>query len=85
MDPRDADVMLGPTIQHFLRELLEGADQRSETIHFVSAREMTNIILAACDGREGNPSDYRDYRLKRSCQAHVRANSHEDKAVNLRI
>jgi hypothetical protein len=31
----------------------------------VSAREMANVILAACDGHEGNPGDYRDYRLKR--------------------
>jgi hypothetical protein len=27
---------------------------------------MVNVILAACDGREGNPEDYRDYRLKRT-------------------
>ena len=26
---------------------------------------MVNIILAACEGREGNPGEYRDYRLKR--------------------
>jgi len=26
---------------------------------------MVNIILAACDGREGNPGEYRDYRFKR--------------------
>jgi hypothetical protein len=26
---------------------------------------MTNILLAACDGRDGNPGDYRDYRFKR--------------------
>jgi len=26
---------------------------------------MANILLAACDGREGNPGDYRDYRFKR--------------------
>jgi hypothetical protein len=25
---------------------------------------MANILLAACDGREGNPGDYRDYRFK---------------------
>jgi hypothetical protein len=25
---------------------------------------MTNMILAACDGREGNPGEYRDYRFK---------------------
>ena len=34
-------------------------------LHFVTAREMTNILMAACDGREGNPGDYRDYRFKR--------------------
>jgi len=26
---------------------------------------MTNILLAACDGREVNPGDYRDYRFQR--------------------
>jgi hypothetical protein len=25
---------------------------------------MVNIVLAACDGRDGNPGDYRDYRLR---------------------
>jgi hypothetical protein len=25
---------------------------------------MANIIVAACDGKEGNPGDYRDYRFK---------------------
>lgn len=65
MDPRDRDVMLGPTIQYFLHELIDGARDRGETIHFVSIREMLNIMLAACDGREGNPGEYRDYRLRR--------------------
>jgi len=65
MDPRDKEFMLGEPMRLFLRELIENARQRSETVHFVSAREMVNIILAACDGREGNPGDYRDYRLKR--------------------
>jgi SAM-dependent methyltransferase len=65
MDPRDRDVMFGAPFQQFLRQLIEGAHDRSETIHFVSAREMVNIILAACDGRGGSPGEYRDYRLKR--------------------
>jgi hypothetical protein len=26
---------------------------------------MVNLILAACDGQEGNPGNYRDYQLKR--------------------
>jgi SAM-dependent methyltransferase len=65
MDPRDREVMLGATITQFLRELVEGAQERREVVHFVSAREMVNIMLAACDGRDGNPVEYRDYRLKR--------------------
>ena len=65
MDPRDHDVMLGGAMQRFLRDLIDGAQQRSETLHFVTAREMVNIILAACEGRDGNPGEYRDYRLKR--------------------
>ena len=65
MDPRDRDIMLGPQILDFVHDLVDEADQRSETIHFVTAREMVNIVLAACDGREGNPGEYRDYRLKR--------------------
>jgi len=64
MDPTQEDAMLGKAMQEFLRELVQGAAQRNEVLHFVSAREMVNIILAACDGREGNPGDYRDYRLK---------------------
>jgi hypothetical protein len=53
-------------MQEFLRQLVGGAESRNEVLHFVSAREMVNVILAACDGREGNPEDYRDYRLKRT-------------------
>jgi hypothetical protein len=52
-------------MRRFLEELVQGAARRKETLHFVSAREMTNIILAACEGREGNPGDYRDYKFKR--------------------
>lgn len=66
MDPRDSEAMHGAPRQKFLRELLEGSRQSGRyVVHFTTAREMTNIVLAACDGREGNPGDYRDYRLKR--------------------
>jgi hypothetical protein len=40
-------------------------ESREYEVHFVTAREMVNIVLAACDGLEGNPGEYRDYRLKR--------------------
>jgi hypothetical protein len=66
MDPRHEDAVLGTPMQEFLRELVDGAEERNEVLHFVSAREMVNVILAACDGREGNPGDYRDYQLKRA-------------------
>jgi hypothetical protein len=65
MTPRDEAAMLGAPIQNFLRDLVEGPGNGSEYyLHFVTMREMTNIILAACDGREGNPGEYRDHRLR---------------------
>jgi SAM-dependent methyltransferase len=79
MDPRDRDVMLGNSICRFLSDLIEGAQRRSETLHFVTAREMVNIILAACDGRDGNPEGFRDYCLQkfrgRTPQATERGNA----------
>jgi len=65
MNPEDKEAMLGEKIQNFLRELTEDARESGEyVLHFVTAREMTNIILAACDGRNNNPGEYRDYRLQ---------------------
>ena len=65
MDPTQQDAVIGDSFRKFLAALVGGAADRKETLHFVAAREMTNILLAACDGREGNPGDYRDYRFKR--------------------
>jgi hypothetical protein len=64
MDPVDRDNVLRAPMQQFLAALVNGAAERKEILHFVTAREMANIALAACDGREGNPGDYRDYRYK---------------------
>lgn len=65
MDPRDEEAMLGASLREFLQELTSGGAQaRNYSVHFVTAREMVNIILAACDGCEGNPYDFRDYRLR---------------------
>ena len=65
MDPNQKDAVIGDSFHDFLAAMVGGASDRKETLHFVSAREMANILLAACDGREGNPGDYRDYRFKR--------------------
>jgi hypothetical protein len=64
MDPSQQEAVLGGPMRQFLCDLVTRAQERGETLHFVSAREMVNIILAACDEREGNPGQYRDYRLK---------------------
>ena len=64
MYPGQTETMLGEITQKFVRELLDGSEARQEILHFVTAREMANIVLAACDGREGNPGDYRDYRYR---------------------
>ncbi|HVB56499.1 MAG TPA: hypothetical protein VNE63_08725 [Candidatus Acidoferrales bacterium] len=64
MDPRDESAMVGSAIQRFLGELIGWARENCVMLHFLTAREMVNVALAACDSREGNPSDYRDYRLR---------------------
>jgi hypothetical protein len=66
MDPGDEEATQGSAMQEFVRELAGGAKERNEVLHFVSAREMVNILLAACDGKAGNPGEYRDYQLRRS-------------------
>lgn len=33
-------------------------------LHFTTSRETANIILAAVDGKVGNPGEYRDYRFR---------------------
>jgi len=71
MDPRDEAAMLAAPVQKFLRDLTSEAAAGSDyRVHFVTAREMVNIALAACDGRDGNPGDYRDYRLRLITRPH---------------
>jgi len=66
MIARDEPAMFGASIQDFLRKLVEGSGNGTEyRLHFVTMREMVNIALAACDGRERNPGECRDYRFRR--------------------
>ncbi len=72
--------MIGDGFRNFLAALVEGAAGRKETLHFVTAREMANILLAACDGREGNPGDFRDYRFKRFADSPLSSGDTSDAA-----
>ncbi len=64
MNPTHKVAVVGDPFREFLEQLVGGAKERKETLHFVTAREMANVILAACAGKDGNPGDYRDYRFK---------------------
>lgn len=83
MDPTHEKAVLGDGMKSFLQELVGGANERREILHFTSAREMVNIALAACDGREGNPGDYRDYRFKRirDAASHPRQQQNSETAL----
>lgn len=69
MDPRDTPTHLGAPMRQFVRTLSEGIDGGRHTVHFVTAREMTNMLLAACDGCDGDPGQFRDYRLRPAARA----------------
>lgn len=60
----DQSVMIGEDCKRFWLDLLNRSEQTGEyKIHFATSREAFNMIMAALDGREGNPHQYRDYRL----------------------
>lgn len=66
LDPREQAGMSGAPMSRFLEGLTALAEREDYRLHFVTAREMVNIILAACDSRDGNPGLYRDYKFQLS-------------------
>jgi hypothetical protein len=61
----DEYALLGLSVQRFLEDLIEDSGNGSKyRVHFVTMREMVNIALAACEGRDANPGDWRDYRFR---------------------
>jgi hypothetical protein len=61
---RDMDTLLG-TEADAMHSYLETAynNGRDYVLHYVTAREMYNIVKAAEAGKSGNPAAYRDYEL----------------------
>ena len=65
--PRNYNMLLGDPMTRFHQALKEWTGQGTDTsIHYVTAREMVNIIHAAEDGNAGNPEDYRHYLYRKS-------------------
>lgn len=63
---RDMDTLLGAPMrrayEHLQRQYNDGRDWK---LHYVSAREMYNIVKAAEAGEPGEPGQYRDYEIPR--------------------
>lgn len=60
----NADVLFGSEMRR-TRQYMDSHydDGRQWRLHYVTAREMYNIIRAAEDGMTGSPGDYRDYEI----------------------
>ena len=62
---RNSKALLGDAMRDFHKHLAaRAAGDRNFRYHYVSARELVNIVHAAEDGKSGNPGNYRDYRYR---------------------
>jgi hypothetical protein len=62
--PDTSDMLLGDVMRRFHDALADRSRRDPHfRLHYVSAREMVNIILAAEHGMTGNPGAYRDFHL----------------------
>lgn len=61
---RNADMLLGDEMENFLSEMENFVSETdSYRLHYLTAREMYNIIKAAEKGVNGQPDEYRNYEL----------------------
>jgi hypothetical protein len=63
--PHDQAMVIGEPVQRFLEEFVDHGERSGEfKVHFATAREAFNMVMAAVDGRSGEPGLYRDYLLR---------------------
>jgi len=63
--PPNMRTLLGEAMPRFYEHLLESCSPvRGFRVHFVTARELVNIVHAAEDGAVGDAGDYRNYRYR---------------------
>lgn len=64
-EPRTASTFFGERADEFYTDIEDYYNDGVDwALHYVTAREMHNIALAAADGQVGDPNDYRDYAVK---------------------
>jgi hypothetical protein len=61
----NAAALLGPSMRQFHLAIQREVRALGLHLHYVTAREMANIVRAAEDGASGHPGEYRDYWLPR--------------------
>jgi hypothetical protein len=59
----NASTLLGPAMRQFHASIQREVHDQGMHLHYVTAREMANIVRAAEEGAVGNPGEYRDYWL----------------------
>lgn len=63
--PFDQETTIGDRARRFFSEVVESGEREGHhRVHFASAREAFNMLLAAWEGKKGSPHTYRNYRLR---------------------
>jgi hypothetical protein len=63
--PEDESVVIGDDLRNFFTRVIElGERTERYKVHFATAREAFNMVLAAVEGNDGEPGMYRDYGLR---------------------
>ncbi len=61
----DQDAMIGEQMKKFMGDLLDLSERSGKfKIHFASAREAFNMVVAASEDQDGEPGRYRNYKLR---------------------
>jgi hypothetical protein len=63
--PGDESAVIGEELRRFFNQVIELGERSGQfKIHFATAREAFNMVMAGVDGQSGAPGRYRDYRLQ---------------------
>lgn len=75
----DREATIGEDVIRFFSDIIDyGEGEGNYSVHFASAREMFNMVMAAVDGKTGTPNDYRNYKLRQIMDTeNIVANSNE--------